>query len=116
MISPKMVKARLRRGQRVRHVDYGRCVVVKVRGDGVVVVRLADGTEGTTTIYSLRDSAEGAEEDPMISAFLEFIQRDAAAHSEGIVPLSSVKVAHAVELTRNVIASDDDVIPEDVTF
>ena len=52
----------------------------------------------------------------MVAAFLAFIERDATAHPERIVPSSSSKVADAVELTRNVIVSDDDVIPDDVTF
>lgn len=56
------------------------------------------------------------EEDPMVSAFLAFLERDAIAHPERIVPLSSSKVARAVELTRDVVVSDEDVIPDDITF
>jgi hypothetical protein len=50
------------------------------------------------------------------AAFLAFIERDMTAHPERIVPLSASKVAHAVELTRLVVVSDEDDIPGDVTF
>jgi antitoxin PrlF len=80
-------------------------VEAHVIGRGTLLVRLAD-----------EEGEQADQEDPMVAAFLAFIERDATAHPGRIIPLSSSKVADAVELTRNVIVSDDDVIPDDVTF
>jgi len=38
------------------------------------------------------------------------------AHPDRISPLSSSMVARAVEPTRDVVVSDDDEIPADITF
>src|SRR5690349_18163146 len=55
-------------------------------------------------------------DDPMVAAFLAFIEQDAINHPERMAPLSSSKISRAVELTRNVTVSDDDVIPDDISF
>ncbi|WP_373866633.1 type II toxin-antitoxin system PrlF family antitoxin [Skermanella aerolata] len=52
----------------------------------------------------------------MIGAFLTFIERDAIAHPDRITPLSSSQISHGVELTRDVVVSDDDEIPDDITL
>ena len=64
------------------------------------------------------DDAEGQEEqgDTVVAAFLAFLEQNAISHPENIVPLSASKVALAVELCRKVVVSDDDVIPDDITF
>ena len=80
-------------------------VEAHVIGRGTLLVRLVGEAE-----------EDERQEDPMVSAFLAFIERDATAHPQRIVPLSSSEVSRAVELTRNVAVSDEDVIPEDVTF
>ena len=71
-----------------------------------------------TLLVHIIDDAQGQEmpEDPMVAAFLAFIEQDATDHPDRITPLSSSKIAQAVELTRNVTVSDDDVIPDDITF
>lgn len=72
---------------------------------------------GTLLVHVLEDDQEqDQQEDPMVTAFLAFIEHDATAHPERIFPLSSSKIAQAVELTRNVTVSDDDVIPDDITI
>ncbi|GAA4258969.1 hypothetical protein GBZ26_03955 [Azospirillum formosense] len=72
---------------------------------------------GTLLVHLVDDGQDPEnQEDPMVAAFLSFIERDAVAHPERIAPLSASKVARAVELTKNVTVSDDDVIPDDISF
>jgi len=74
---------------------------------------------GTLLVHVVDDAPEQEQEqreDPMIGAFLTFIERDAINHPDGITPLSSSQIAHGVELTRDVVVSDDDEIPDDITL
>jgi antitoxin PrlF len=80
-------------------------VEAHVIGPGTLLVHLTDP-----------DSPSDTEEDPMVAAFLSFLERDATDHPERIVSLSASKVARAVELTRDVVVSDEDTLPDDVTF
>ncbi len=56
------------------------------------------------------------EEDPVVLAFLRFLERDIEAHPERLVPMDAGFFARAEALTRDVVVSDDDVIPDDVTL
>ena len=80
-------------------------VEAHVIGPGTLLVHVTDA-----------EPDQNEREDPMVQAFLAFIERDATAHPDRISPLSSSMVARAVELTRDVVVSDDDEIPEDITF
>ena len=74
---------------------------------------------GTLLVHVVDDAPEQEQEqreDPMIGAFLTFIERDAIDHPDRIAPLSSSQIARGVELTRNVVVSDDDEIPDDITL
>jgi antitoxin PrlF len=76
-------------------------VEAHVIGPGTLLVKVAD------------EISTEPHEDPMVSAYLAFLERE-APHT--IVPLSSDEIGRAVELTRNVVVSDDDVIPDDVSI
>jgi antitoxin PrlF len=78
-----------------------------VIGPGTLLVQVA-ATE--------KPEPEADREDPMIMAFLAFLEHDATATPNRIVPLSSSRVAEAVDLTRAIVVSDDDTIPIDFTF
>ena len=74
---------------------------------------------GTLLVHVVDDASEQEQEqreDPMIGAFLTFIERDAINHPDRITPLSSSQIAHGVELTRDVVVSDNDEIPDDITL
>ena len=72
---------------------------------------------GTLLVHVVDDMLEQEQkEDPMVAAFLAFIERDAITHPDRITPLSSSQIARCVELTRNIVVSDDDEIPDDITL
>ncbi len=81
-------------------------VSAHVIGRGQILVSIIDNsTEDAST-----------EEDPVISAFLSFLSADMERHPARITPLSQETIAQAIELTKDVVVSDDDLIPDDVSF
>ncbi len=80
-------------------------VEAHVIGPGTLLVRVTD-----------EQAIAQDQEDPIVLAFLSFLESDATAHPERIVPLSSSNVARALELTKDVIVSDNELLPDDVTF
>lgn len=82
-------------------------VSAHVIGRGQILVSMVDDItrEDTST-----------EEDPVISAFLSFLSADMEQHPARITPLSQEKITQAIELTKDVLVSDDDLIPDDVSF
>lgn len=73
-------------------------------GTLLVHVREPEGQEAAETV------------DPMVSAFLSFIEQDATSNPQRIAPLSSAQVARGVALTRDVQVNDTDDIPDDITL
>ncbi|WP_207460776.1 type II toxin-antitoxin system PrlF family antitoxin [Azospirillum sp. SYSU D00513] len=72
---------------------------------------------GTLLVHVVDEApAEEIREDPVVTAFLAFLEQDAIAHPERITPLSASRIERAIELTRGVTVSDEDVIPDDVTL
>jgi len=49
-----VINAVLKRGQRVRHMDYGPATITKIKKDGTIWIKTDDGTEGTVTTLCLR--------------------------------------------------------------
>jgi antitoxin PrlF len=68
------------------------------------------------------DEREGAkaldevERDPVVSAYLAFLQRDLREHPERLQPFTTSEVARLEALTKDVVVSDDEAIPDDVTL
>jgi antitoxin PrlF len=58
---------------------------------------------------------EGAE-DPVMAAFLSFLDREIEHSPERIQPLSATRIEEARSLTKDVEVSDDDSLPDDVTL
>jgi antitoxin PrlF len=81
-------------------------VSAHVIGRGQILVSIIDDITEDTSM----------EEDPVISAFLSFLSADMEQHPAQITPLSQEKIAQAIELTKDVVVSDDDFIPDDISF
>jgi hypothetical protein len=56
------------------------------------------------------------EHDPVIGAWLSFIDADVQANPGRLVPLKKADLAGLEKLVEGVVVSDEDVIPDDVTF
>jgi hypothetical protein len=76
-----------------------------VIGLGQLLISVIDDEELPTT-----------EEDPVVTAFLGFLETDMRQHPERIRPLSAGRVGEALALTEGVSVSDDDIIPDDVSL
>ncbi|WP_374321521.1 type II toxin-antitoxin system PrlF family antitoxin [Brevundimonas sp.] len=74
-------------------------------GEGHVLVSVAEPLVPTSD-----------EVDPVVSAYLSFLEADMVAHPERLSPFSSADLAAARELTRGVEVSDDDALTDDVTI
>lgn len=74
-------------------------------GEGHVLVSVAEPLIPTSD-----------EVDPVVSAYLSFLEADMVAHPERLSPFSSADLAAAHELVRDIVVGDDDAIPDDVTF
>jgi antitoxin PrlF len=68
------------------------------------------------TLDSSDAAEESAERDPVAAAYLSFIEKDMIAHPEKLQPFTEAEIERIRTLTRDVIVSDDDVIPDDVTL
>lgn len=79
-------------------------VQAHVIGPGTMLVSVADGTTNDT------------DEDPIMAAFLSFLDREIAQSPERIKPLSATRIGEARELTKDVGVSDDESLPDDVTL
>jgi antitoxin PrlF len=78
-----------------------------VLGPGHLLVTLADPSAAT---------ADNIEQDPVVSAYLAFLEGDMLAHPERIAPLPEDELARLRRLTDGVQTGDDEVIPDDVTL
>jgi len=56
------------------------------------------------------------EDDPVVSAFLSFLEDDMKKHPERIARLSKRTASRAIRLTKGVRVSDNDRLPGSVTF
>jgi antitoxin PrlF len=79
-------------------------VQAHVIGPGTMLVSVAE-TEET-------ESAE----DPIMAAFLAFLDREIEQSPERIKPLSATRIEEARSLTKDVEVSDDESLPDDVTL
>jgi antitoxin PrlF len=66
-----------------------------------------------------RDGAQAPDEverDPVVSAYLAFLERDLREHPERVQPFTEDELARLEALTKGVVVSDDETIPDDVTL
>jgi antitoxin PrlF len=56
------------------------------------------------------------EDDPVVSAFLSFLEDDMKRHPERIARLSKQAISRAIRLTKGVKVTDNDRLPASVTF
>ena len=62
-------------------------------------------------------NTEGSiERDPVVLAYRSFLERDMKEHPDRLQPFTEADLARLENLTRDVVVSDDDVIPDDVTL
>ena len=79
-----------------------------VIGPGHLLVTLADDIA--------QDSSGEIERDPVVTAYLAFLEQDMLAHPDHIAPIREAELARLRRLTEGVQASDEDIIPDDVTL
>lgn len=71
--------------------------------------------QGTLLVHVTEEKVAERQEDPMVMAYLAFLERDAVENPSRIAPLSVDLIERAVEATKDVVVSDDDDIPDDVS-
>jgi antitoxin PrlF len=76
-------------------------------GPGQLLVSVADGPEAA--------AAQDAH-DPVVSAYLAFLEKDMAANPQSLSPFISAELDKLTDLVKGVSVSDEDGLPEDVTF
>jgi antitoxin PrlF len=79
-------------------------VQAHVIGHGTMLVSVAD------------DETTESEVDPIMAAFLSFLDREIAQSPDRIKPLSATRIAEARELTKDVEVSDNESLPDDVSL
>lgn len=57
---------------------------------------------------------DDAERDPVAAAYLAFLEQDMLRHPEQLRAFTDADVARLQALTKDVVATDDDAIPDDV--
>lgn len=72
--------------------------------------------QGTLLVHVMDEQAVEGQEDPMVMAYLAFLERDATVDPSRITPLSGSLVERAVEATKDVVVSDNDEIPDYVSI
>lgn len=78
-----------------------------VIGPGMLLVKVVEDS---------RSAVIGERGDPVVDAFLSFLDRDIMANPGNVRPLDVALMDRISELTRDVVVSDDDVIPDDITL
>ena len=76
-------------------------------GPGQLLVSVEGGPKEAT--------AEEAN-DPIVSAYLAFLEKDMAANPGSLSPFTSAELDELTDLLKGVSVGDEDVLPDDVTF
>ncbi len=84
------------------HPEFQRSskVTASVIAPGQMLVSLTD------------DAAVGNDDDPVLDAFLAFLEADMRLRPDRLEPLSGGSIARAVELTDGIAVSDDEIFPD----
>jgi antitoxin PrlF len=56
------------------------------------------------------------ERDPVVLAYLAFLERDMIKHPENVRPLTQADYERITALTKGVVVDDNEIIPDDVTL
>jgi antitoxin PrlF len=69
-------------------------------------------------LISLLDNVASADvdEDPVVTAFLSFIEQDMLKSPDNIIPLSEELLQNMSALTEDVEVSDEEVLPDEISF
>ncbi|MGO4870308.1 MAG: type II toxin-antitoxin system PrlF family antitoxin [Roseiarcus sp.] len=62
------------------------------------------------------EAPDAVERDPVVSAYLAFLERDLREHPDRLQPFTEGELARLEALTKDVEVSDDEAIPDDVTL
>jgi len=62
------------------------------------------------------DTTPAEDEDPVVTAFLAFLEKDLKQHPGRRTRLSKTSLARSVRLTKGVKVSDNEILPDDVSF
>jgi len=82
----------------------------QVIGPGSLLVTLdADERDGA-------EPPDAVERDPVVAAYLAFLERDLREHPERVQPFTEDELARLEALTEGVAVSDEETIPDDVTL
>jgi antitoxin PrlF len=81
----------------------GSAIRADVIGPGTVLIRIDTFPEEAT-------------EDPVIAAWLSFLDADMTAHPERLVSFQERELSALEALVTGVIVDDDETLPDDVTF
>ena len=71
---------------------------------------------GTMLLSVSEEATTQSEADPVMAAFLSFLDRDISQTPDRVKPLSATRIKEARELTKGVKVRDDEPIPDDVTL
>ena len=70
-------------------------------------------------LVSVEEAPEAAEveaPDPVVSAYLAFLEKDMATNPSALTPFTSADLDTLTDRLKGVTVSDDDILPDDVTF
>lgn len=70
---------------------------------------------GQMLVSLTEDAAAGDDGDPILDAFLAFLEGDMQHHPGRLEPLSAGSISRAVELTEGIAVGDDEIFPDDVS-
>ena len=62
------------------------------------------------------EEAVPAEDDPMVEAWLRFIERDVIGHPERLHALTEAEALGLERMVEGVVVRDDEILPDDVTI
>jgi antitoxin PrlF len=68
---------------------------------------------GHVLISVVVDDSSIEQEDPVVGAFLSFLERDMTERPDRIEPVSSSRIGRAMDLVADVEVSDEDPLPDD---
>lgn len=76
-------------------------------GPGQLLVSVEDGLDA---------AAVEEAHDPIVSAYLAFLEKDMTANPASLSPFAGAELDRLTDLLKGVSVGDEDVLPDDVTF